>query len=180
MIHRKYIYPWITTVNAHFLSSHNFKKKSASMVPPSFNSRKNTAEKPNKSTSMPVLLPCEKTVQVQNKSTSIVPTSLNSPSSLGHTSLALSCETTSQDGSNRVESPPPVVRSGSIGSLSEHTSESSIDSYAAAGFAFPGRLHKMLRDVQEEGLSHIVSWQPAGRCFVVHKPIEFVKDILHK
>jgi hypothetical protein len=89
------------------------------------------------------------------------------------------CETPSQDQSNWMESLPPVVRSGSIGSLSVHSS-ASLDSHAAAGFAFPGRLHKMLRGVDAEGLSHIVSWQPHGRCFVVHKPIEFVRDILHK
>jgi hypothetical protein len=38
----------------------------------------------------------------------------------------------------------------------------------------------MLRGVEAEGLSHIVSWKPSGRCFVVHKPIEFVTEILHK
>ncbi len=89
------------------------------------------------------------------------------------------CETPSQDQSNWMRSLPPVVRSGSIGSLSVHSS-GSLDTYAAAGFAFPGRLHKMLRGVESEGLSHIVSWQPHGRCFVVHKPKEFVRDILHK
>jgi hypothetical protein len=74
----------------------------------------------------------------------------------------------------------PVGRSVSSGPLSVHSSKSPLDSYAAAGFAFPGRLHRMLRVVEAEGLSHIVSWQPHGRCFVVHKPIEFVRDILHK
>ena len=35
----------------------------------------------------------------------------------------------------------------------------------------------MLDGVKAEGLDHIVSWQPHGRCFVVHKPKEFV-DLL--
>jgi hypothetical protein len=55
-----------------------------------------------------------------------------------------------------------------------------LDSHTAAGLAFPGRLHKMLRGVEAEGLSHIVSWKPFGRCFVVHKPKAFVRDILRK
>jgi hypothetical protein len=36
----------------------------------------------------------------------------------------------------------------------------------------------MLGDLEADGLSHIVSWQPHGRCFVVHKQKEFVEQIL--
>ena len=93
--------------------------------------------------------------------------------------LVFPSENASQDQSNRMDYMMPVGRSASSGSLSVHSSES-LDSYAAAGFVFPGRLNKMLRAAEAEGLSHIVSWQPHGRCFVVHKPIEFVRDILHK
>lgn len=39
--------------------------------------------------------------------------------------------------------------------------------------AFPYRLYEMLQLVESDGLDHIVSWQPHGRCFVVHKPEEF-------
>ena len=39
---------------------------------------------------------------------------------------------------------------------------------------FPLKLHEMLDQVVAEGMEHIVSWQPHGRCFVVHKPKEFV------
>lgn len=39
--------------------------------------------------------------------------------------------------------------------------------------AFPYRLYEMLQLVERDGLDHIVSWQPHGRCFVVHKPVEF-------
>jgi len=40
---------------------------------------------------------------------------------------------------------------------------------------FPLKLHEMLDGVIAEGLEHVVSWQPHGRCFVVHKPKEFVE-----
>jgi hypothetical protein len=43
--------------------------------------------------------------------------------------------------------------------------------------AFPLKLYEMLSTIEQDGFSHIVSWQPHGRCFVVHKPDEF-KDIL--
>jgi hypothetical protein len=123
--------------------------------------------------------PCEMTSKEPNKSTSTLPTSLNSQSSVGKT-LALPCEETSQDQSNRMDYMMPVGRSASNGCLSVNSGSESLDSYAAAGFAFPGRLHKMLRGVDAEGRSHIVSWQPHGRCFVVQKPIEFVRDMLPK
>jgi hypothetical protein len=42
---------------------------------------------------------------------------------------------------------------------------------------FPIKLHEMLDRVEEDGNAHIVSWQPHGRCFVVHKPKEF-KELL--
>ena len=39
---------------------------------------------------------------------------------------------------------------------------------------FPLKLHAMLEAVEQEGLSHIVSWQPHGRCFVVRDAKAFV------
>eukprot|EP00980_Cylindrotheca_fusiformis_P009177 scaffold1996_cov127-Cylindrotheca_fusiformis.AAC.14 len=45
---------------------------------------------------------------------------------------------------------------------------------------FPEKLHFMLSRVDFEGASHIVSWQPHGRCFIVHKPKEFVEKIMPK
>jgi hypothetical protein len=45
---------------------------------------------------------------------------------------------------------------------------------------FPPKLHEMLQQVQEEGLEHIVSWQPHGRCFLVHDPKGFVDIVLPK
>jgi len=43
---------------------------------------------------------------------------------------------------------------------------------------FPVKLHFMLSELAADGLDHIVSWQPHGRCFVVHKHHEFVKFVL--
>jgi hypothetical protein len=43
---------------------------------------------------------------------------------------------------------------------------------------FPDKLHHMLANVEQFGLSHIVSWQPHGRCFVVRDTKEFVLKIL--
>jgi hypothetical protein len=43
---------------------------------------------------------------------------------------------------------------------------------------FPVRLHYCLNDMERDGLSHIVSWQPHGRCFVVHNKERFIKEVL--
>jgi HSF-type DNA-binding len=43
---------------------------------------------------------------------------------------------------------------------------------------FPVKLHYMLTELKEDGLSHIVSWQPHGRCFLVHDRKEFAERIL--
>ena len=43
--------------------------------------------------------------------------------------------------------------------------------------AFPTRLYEMLLCAEPDGFADIVSWQPHGRCFLVHKPEEF-KEIL--
>jgi len=43
---------------------------------------------------------------------------------------------------------------------------------------FPEKLHLMLSSVERDGNSHIVSWQTHGRCFVVHRPKEFVSLVM--
>jgi hypothetical protein len=43
---------------------------------------------------------------------------------------------------------------------------------------FPEKLHMMLSCVERGGSSDVVSWLPHGRCFQVHKPKEFVKDVM--
>jgi hypothetical protein len=39
--------------------------------------------------------------------------------------------------------------------------------------AFPLKLYEILSLVERDGFSSVISWQPHGRCFVVHKPDEF-------
>jgi hypothetical protein len=36
----------------------------------------------------------------------------------------------------------------------------------------------MLNELKSDGLDHIISWQPHGRCFVVHKQAVFVEKVL--
>jgi len=43
---------------------------------------------------------------------------------------------------------------------------------------FPEKLHYMLSQMDKNETAHIVNWQTHGRCFVVHKPKEFVEDIM--
>jgi hypothetical protein len=40
------------------------------------------------------------------------------------------------------------------------------------------RLYEMLEDSEKEGHQHIVSWQPHGRAFRIHKEEEFVQQIM--
>jgi hypothetical protein len=43
---------------------------------------------------------------------------------------------------------------------------------------FALQLHEMLVAVERDGRSDIVSFQPDGRCFRIHKPEAFLSDIL--
>ena len=45
---------------------------------------------------------------------------------------------------------------------------------------FPERLYNMLNQVEEDGFEDIVSWQPHGRCFIVHQPKQFVEAVMPK
>lgn len=45
---------------------------------------------------------------------------------------------------------------------------------------FPEKLYKMLQEADKVGFEDVVSWQPHGRCFVVHQPKRFVAEILPK
>jgi hypothetical protein len=38
---------------------------------------------------------------------------------------------------------------------------------------FPVRLHQLLDEIENDGHADVISWQPHGRCFVVHKPNKF-------
>jgi hypothetical protein len=43
---------------------------------------------------------------------------------------------------------------------------------------FPMVLHNMLNRAKSDKFEHIVSWQPHGRCFLVHDQERFVKDVM--
>jgi hypothetical protein len=43
---------------------------------------------------------------------------------------------------------------------------------------FPWKLHRMLKDVEQQGLTKIVGWHDDGLCFKVHDPDAFTKQIL--
>ena len=44
--------------------------------------------------------------------------------------------------------------------------------------SFPLKLHSLLDQIEQDGLAHVISWQPHGRAFVVHKPKEFVNSVM--
>jgi hypothetical protein len=44
--------------------------------------------------------------------------------------------------------------------------------------SFPVKLHDMLSEMEADGMDGIVSWQPHGRCFVVHDHMRFVEQVL--
>lgn len=44
--------------------------------------------------------------------------------------------------------------------------------------AFPLRLHYMLKEMEADGLSDIMSWQEHGRSFRVHDRDRFTKEVL--
>jgi hypothetical protein len=41
---------------------------------------------------------------------------------------------------------------------------------------FPLKLHEMLDQIEKDGLASVISWQPHGRCFVVHDQKRFAAD----
>ena len=43
---------------------------------------------------------------------------------------------------------------------------------------FPQKLHEFLDQVERDGYAHVISWQPHGRCFVIHKPKEFEASVM--
>jgi HSF-type DNA-binding len=44
--------------------------------------------------------------------------------------------------------------------------------------SFPARLHDVLDRVEREGWGHVISWQPHGRCFLIHNPHDFQEHVL--
>jgi hypothetical protein len=43
--------------------------------------------------------------------------------------------------------------------------------------AFPGKLYRLLADVESRGNSHIISFTPNGKAFKIHNPEAFMKDV---
>ena len=48
----------------------------------------------------------------------------------------------------------------------------------AMAVPFPVKLHEMMDRIEGDGFAHVVSWQPHGRCFVVHNQQQFVEVIM--
>jgi hypothetical protein len=46
------------------------------------------------------------------------------------------------------------------------------------GRNFPTKLHECLTELEQQGLGHIAGFQPHGRSFLVHKPQEFMQQVL--
>jgi hypothetical protein len=76
--------------------------------------------------------------------------------------------------------PPDVIIMVSDDSDVDDDEEYSSMSIAKGGVAcpFPWKLHQMLDTVEREGLQSIVSWQPHGKSFLVHRPADFTSLIL--
>ena len=66
---------------------------------------------------------------------------------------------------------------------SEKESKHDVEKHISRGGVttpFPLKLFDMLRSIEEDNMSHIVSWQPHGRCFAVHMPKLFVEEVMPK
>jgi hypothetical protein len=44
---------------------------------------------------------------------------------------------------------------------------------------FPEKLHFLLSEMEKDGLQHIASWQPHGRCFIIRDEKLFKEKFLH-
>jgi hypothetical protein len=71
--------------------------------------------------------------------------------------------------------------------LQVHTDSSAMDGLDKVGprgprggvtVAFPEKLHKMLAITDAADFSGVVSWQPHGRCFLIHRKRDFVEHIM--
>ena len=74
-----------------------------------------------------------------------------------------------------IEDPATVTSSSSVSTMIKKQRRGHRGGVAVP---FPDKLHYMLSRMHEEDTEDIVSWQPHGRCFTVHKPKEFVSEIM--
>jgi hypothetical protein len=82
-----------------------------------------------------------------------------------------------------VESKPPPKKGkpSTQGSDSEFGDEYRVPrAKGGVTVPFPFKLHCLLDTIEQDGYEHIVSWQPHGRAFAVHKPDLFVSIIMPK
>ena len=42
---------------------------------------------------------------------------------------------------------------------------------------FPAKLYELLQYVEDEGMTHIVSWLPSGLAFKIHNAPKFMSDV---
>jgi hypothetical protein len=68
---------------------------------------------------------------------------------------------------------------GASGSESHEDEHEKSISKGGVTTPFPWKLHDMLDDRDKDGKHSVVTWQPHGRAFMVHKPKEFVDQIMH-
>jgi hypothetical protein len=62
--------------------------------------------------------------------------------------------------------------------IGDHNAMSTTTYAHSSDRTFPVTLHFLLNELKSDGLDHIISWQPHGRCFVVHKQTLFVETVL--
>ena len=43
---------------------------------------------------------------------------------------------------------------------------------------FPQKLHRLLEEAEEKEFSDVISWQPSGKAFILHKPREFTAKLM--
>jgi HSF-type DNA-binding len=80
------------------------------------------------------------------------------------------------DHANDAVIPVPKLENA-VGGMSGHHGISATYAHSSER-TFPVTLHFMLNELKSDGLDHIISWQPHGRCFVVHKQTLFVETVL--
>jgi HSF-type DNA-binding len=51
------------------------------------------------------------------------------------------------------------------------------NNFASTTTPFPMKLYEMIEQMESDGMSHVLSWQPHGRCFLVHEPHVFKKMV---
>lgn len=76
------------------------------------------------------------------------------------------------------EEDPAVASSEKRRSCSKRKGSGGAEASVRSNTNFPVKLHYMLEEVERDGYDDIIAWQPHGRCFLVHKPKEFVEKLL--